>query len=115
MSPTMERVPVNGAELEVDVQGLGEPIVFIHGAGIADSFLPVAIDPAVRDHYRTIRYRRRGHGGSSPVDGPFSVSDHASDCRALLGARSSSRQWDRSSTGTEMEIAWARCTRSSPL
>jgi pimeloyl-ACP methyl ester carboxylesterase len=86
MSPTMERVSVNGAELEVDVQGSGEPIVFIHGAGIADSFLPVVIDPAVRDHYRTIRYRRRGHGGSSPVDGPFSVSDHAIDCRALLEA-----------------------------
>ena len=85
MSPTMERVSVNGAELEVDVQGSGEPIVFIHGSGIADSFLPVVIDPAVRDHYRTIRYRRRGYGGSSPVDGPFSVSDHAIDCRALLG------------------------------
>jgi pimeloyl-ACP methyl ester carboxylesterase len=86
MSPTMERVSVNGAELEVAVQGSGETIVFIHGAGFADSYLPLAIDPAVRDHYRTVRYRRRGFGGSSPVDGPMPVAAHASDCRALLAA-----------------------------
>ena len=86
MGPAMERVAVAGAELEVNVSGSGEPIVFIHGAGIADSFLPLTIDPAVRDRYRTIRYRRRGHGGSSPADTPFSIVDDAADCRALLGA-----------------------------
>lgn len=86
MASTMERVAVAGAELEVHVEGSGEPIVFIHGAGFADSFLPLALDPAVRDHYRTIRYRRRGHGGSSPADAPSSIVDDAGDCRALLGA-----------------------------
>jgi pimeloyl-ACP methyl ester carboxylesterase len=86
MGSTMERVPVDGAALEVAVEGSGEPIVFIHGACFADSYLALASDPGVSDHYRTIRYRRRGFTGSSPVDGPFSVSDHASDCRALLGA-----------------------------
>jgi pimeloyl-ACP methyl ester carboxylesterase len=86
MTPTMERVSVNGAELEVAVQGSGETIVFIHGAGFADSYLPLAIDPAVRDHYRTVRYRRRGFGGSSPVDGAMPVAAHASDCGALLAA-----------------------------
>jgi 3-oxoadipate enol-lactonase len=86
MGPTMERLSVDGAELEVAVQGSGETIVLVHGAGFADSYLPLADDPAVRDHYRTIRYRRRGHGGSSPVDGPMPVSAHASDCRALLAA-----------------------------
>jgi pimeloyl-ACP methyl ester carboxylesterase len=86
MGPTMERLSVDGAELEVAVQGLGETIVFVHGAGFADSYLSLADDPAVRDHYRTIRYRRRGHGGSSPVDGPMPVWAHASDCRALLAA-----------------------------
>jgi 3-oxoadipate enol-lactonase len=85
-TPTMERVSINGAELEVAVQGAGETIVFVHGAGPADSYLSLADNPAVRDHYRTIRYRRRGFGGSSPVDGPMPVSAHASDCRALLAA-----------------------------
>jgi 3-oxoadipate enol-lactonase len=86
MTPTMERISINGAELEVAVQGWGEAIVFIHGAGFADSYLPLADDPAVRDHYRTIRYRRRGFGGSGRVDGRMPVSAHASDCQALLDA-----------------------------
>src|SRR6185312_9212272 len=86
MTPTMERVSINGAELEVAIQGAGEAIVFIHGAGFADSYLSLADDPAVRDHYRTIRYRRRGFGGSGRVDGRMPVSAHASDCQALLDA-----------------------------
>ncbi|MCE0765391.1 alpha/beta hydrolase [Pseudonocardia kujensis] len=84
MSQAMDRVSVNGVELEVAVEGSGETVVFVHGAGIADSYLPVAIDPAVRGHYRTVRYRRRGYGGSSPVQGAVAVSEHVSDCRALL-------------------------------
>jgi pimeloyl-ACP methyl ester carboxylesterase len=85
LNPAMDRVSVNGAELEVAVEGSGETIVFIHGAGMADSYLPVTVDPAVRGHYRTVRYRRRGYGESSPVQGTVTVADHASDCRALLG------------------------------
>lgn len=85
MSPTMDRIPVDGAELEVAVHGAGETVVFIHGAGIADSYRSLADDPAVRGHYRTIRYRRRGFGASSPVgDEPMPLPAHASDCRALL-------------------------------
>ncbi len=86
MGATMDRVAVNGVELEFACAGSGEAVVFIHGAGFADSFLPLAIEPALRDHYRVIRYRRRGHAGSTPIDGPVSVAEHANDCRALLGA-----------------------------
>ena len=82
----MERIAVGDAELEFDDQGSGEPVIFIHGAGPADSFLPVAHEPAVRDAYRVIRYHRRGSAGSSPVQGPVPVTDQAADCRALLGA-----------------------------
>ncbi|MGH4027066.1 MAG: alpha/beta fold hydrolase [Pseudonocardiaceae bacterium] len=86
MGATMERVSVNGVELEFDSAGSGEAVVFIHGGGVADSYLPLAAEPAVRDHYRVIRYRRRGHAGSTPVEGMVSVAEHAHDCRALLGA-----------------------------
>jgi pimeloyl-ACP methyl ester carboxylesterase len=84
MIPTMDRVSINGAELEVAVHGEGEAIVFVHGAGFADSYAALADNPAVRDHYQTIRYRRRGFGGSSPVNGPMTVSAHATDCSSLL-------------------------------
>jgi pimeloyl-ACP methyl ester carboxylesterase len=86
MSATMERIAVGDAELEVDDQGSGEPVILIHGSGPADSFLPVAIEPAVRDHYRVVRYHRRGSAGSSPVHGPIAIARQAADCRALLGA-----------------------------
>jgi pimeloyl-ACP methyl ester carboxylesterase len=86
MGATMERIAVGDAELEFDDQGSGEPVIFIHGAGPADAFLPVAIEPAVKDEYRVIRYHRRGSAGSSPVQGPVSMTRQAADCRALLGA-----------------------------
>ncbi|HEX6404690.1 MAG TPA: alpha/beta hydrolase [Pseudonocardiaceae bacterium] len=86
MDATMERVSVNGVELEFDSAGSGEAVVFIHGAGVADTGLPLAAEPALRDHYRVIRYRRRGYAGSTPIQGPVSIAEHAQDCRALLGA-----------------------------
>jgi pimeloyl-ACP methyl ester carboxylesterase len=86
MGATMERVSANGVELEFDSAGSGEAVVFIHGMGLADSYLPLAVEPALRDHYRMIRYRRRGYAGITPVDGPVSIAEHAHHCRALLGA-----------------------------
>jgi pimeloyl-ACP methyl ester carboxylesterase len=86
MSAPMERVSVNGVELEFDSAGSGEAVVFIHGGCVADSFLPLAVEPALRDRYHVIRYRRRGHGGSTPIHGPISIAEQAHDCLALLGA-----------------------------
>ena len=37
----MERVQLNGADIEYDVRGSGEPVVFIHGAILSDGFVPV--------------------------------------------------------------------------
>ena len=82
----MERVSVNGVELEFSCAGSGEAVVFIHGGGIADTGLPLVVEPALRDHYRMIRYRRRGYGGCTRIQGPVSIAEHAQDCRALLKA-----------------------------
>ncbi|MGH3925383.1 MAG: hypothetical protein ACRDTT_21420, partial [Pseudonocardiaceae bacterium] len=40
--PIMQRVPVDGAELAVVVQGVGEVVVLIHGGMIADELAPLA-------------------------------------------------------------------------
>jgi hypothetical protein len=32
---------LNGADIEHDVRGSGEPVVFIHGAILSDGFVPV--------------------------------------------------------------------------
>jgi len=86
MKATMKRISVKGVELEFESTGAGEAVVFIHGMAVADSFFPLALEPALRDHYRVIQYRRRGYAGSTPIDGPVSVAEHTRDCRALLEA-----------------------------
>lgn len=60
---------VDGAEIEYVVAGPsdGEPILFIHGAGVADVFRPLAEAPTLVE-YRTIRMHRRGYAGSAPFE-----------------------------------------------
>jgi pimeloyl-ACP methyl ester carboxylesterase len=82
----VERVSVNGVELDCHASGAGEAVVFIHGAGFADAFLPLTSEPTMRDHYRAIRYSRRGHAGSTHMTHPVAIADHAADCRGLLAA-----------------------------
>jgi pimeloyl-ACP methyl ester carboxylesterase len=71
------------AGLEYDTRGDGEPVLFIHGAIIADSFAPVMGEPTLAG-YRLIRYRRRGYGRSEPPSDPPTIQEHARDARALL-------------------------------
>jgi Predicted hydrolases or acyltransferases (alpha/beta hydrolase superfamily) len=80
------RVPVEGGEVEVAVRGSGEPVVLIHGGGVADEIASMAVEPTLRDHYQVISYHRRGYAGSSPLDGPASVESEAAACRAVLAA-----------------------------
>jgi pimeloyl-ACP methyl ester carboxylesterase len=82
----MEPVSVNGVDLDCHTSGAGEAVVFIHGAGFADAFLPLTSEPSMRDHYRAIRYSRRGHAGSTHMTHPVAIADHAADCRGLLAA-----------------------------
>jgi pimeloyl-ACP methyl ester carboxylesterase len=82
----MRRVAVDGAALGVEVEGSGEPVLLIQTGLVADEFLPLAAAPALRDHYRVIRYHRRGYGQSSPVQGAGSIRRDAADGRALLAA-----------------------------
>ena len=70
--------------LEYEAKGDGEPVLLIHGALIADALLPLTREAALADRYRLIRYRRRGHGGSDPVPGSFSIEQQAQDALALM-------------------------------
>ena len=79
----MEIAPVNGVELEYDVTGSGEPVLFISSV-LADGFLPLLAEPALADRYQLIRYHRRGWAGSTPTPPPVTVADHAADAAALL-------------------------------
>jgi 3-oxoadipate enol-lactonase len=71
---------VNGAGLYFDIAGRGDPVVLVHG-GLMDSRIWDTHLDAFAARYRVIRYDLRGHGRSSPPNGPFS---HARDLEALL-------------------------------
>lgn len=79
----MERTKVNGVELEYEVVGSGEPVLFISPV-LADGFLPLMSEPALADRYQLIRYHKRGWVGSTPTPPPVSVATHAADAAALL-------------------------------
>ena len=80
----MDRASLDGADLEYEVSGTREPVVFIHGAFIADTFRPLLAEPSLARHYRLILYHRRGYADSTRASGPVSVALQAADCRALL-------------------------------
>jgi len=79
----MERANVDGIKLEYEVQGSGDPVVFIHGALMGDTYRPLMAESALKNH-RFIGYHRRGYDGSSRPAGPFPISGHAADCLGLL-------------------------------
>src|SRR5688572_16729757 len=81
----LQRMAVNGGELEYEVHGTGEPVLLIHGTGVAATFYPTMTEPSLAG-YRLIRYHRRGFAGSSRAPAPFSIRDQAADAVALLKA-----------------------------
>jgi pimeloyl-ACP methyl ester carboxylesterase len=81
----MEKAKINGAELEYEVAGSGEPVILIGSGPIADSFLPFFSEKALVERYRLIRYRQRGQAGSTHSSAPVSFAEHASDAAELLG------------------------------
>ena len=80
----MQRARVDGAELEFEVTGDGEPVLLIHGALIAEAYAPLCAEPALNGHYCLVRYHRRGYAGSSRASAPFSLAEQAADGRSLL-------------------------------
>jgi pimeloyl-ACP methyl ester carboxylesterase len=74
---------VNGAELEYEVVGSGEP-VFLIDMLLADCFLPLLSEPALAGRHQLIRYHKRGWVGSTHTPPPVSIADQAADAAALL-------------------------------
>lgn len=80
----MQHAKVNGVDLEYDVRGSGEPVIFLHGGLLADENTPLMSQPALTDHYRLINYHRRGFAGSEHPPGKATIEDQAADCYALM-------------------------------
>lgn len=81
----MARHRLDGIELDYQVTDAGEPVLFIPASLMPEGFVPLVREPSLADHYRLIRYHRRGMGGSTASEAPVSVADQAGDAAALLG------------------------------
>ena len=79
----MHRAKLKGVELEYEVKGSGEPVLFISPV-LADGFVPLSSERALADRYRLILYHKRGWGGSTHTPAPVSVAEHVVDAAALL-------------------------------
>jgi pimeloyl-ACP methyl ester carboxylesterase len=80
----MERVQLNGADIEYRVRGSGAPAVFIHGAILSDGFVPVIEQTGIAENFQIVHYRRRGYAGSSRALAGMTMQGWAGDCIALL-------------------------------
>jgi pimeloyl-ACP methyl ester carboxylesterase len=74
---------LNGATFHFETRGNGRAVLLIHGAVLADGSRPL-FEALSGLSCRVVHYHRRAHGLSSAGDLPLSISQHASDARALL-------------------------------
>jgi pimeloyl-ACP methyl ester carboxylesterase len=79
----MNRAHVNDVELAYEVRGVGEPVLLIHGAHIANAMTPLLDEPAL-EGFQLIHYHRRGYADSSRPAGQSSIETHADDAASLL-------------------------------
>jgi pimeloyl-ACP methyl ester carboxylesterase len=79
----MPVIPSGDAEIFYQVIGQGPTVVLLHAFPVNHQFwLPVA--HRLASHYRMILPDLRGHGRSSPGEGPASMEKHAADLARLL-------------------------------
>lgn len=81
----MQRISVNGIQLNVFDQGSGRPILFVHGFPLNHAMWQWQFD-ALPDSYRVIAPDLRGFGQSDTTAGIVTMEQFADDLAALLDA-----------------------------
>ncbi|NOX60501.1 MAG: alpha/beta fold hydrolase [Chloroflexi bacterium] len=79
----MPFVQVNDVKLYYEVEGQGDPVLFLHGLGSSGEAWFFQREPFAAK-YRVILLDTRGHGRSDKPPGPYSVPMFADDVAAFL-------------------------------
>lgn len=79
----MQTATLDDIDLEYEITGSGEPVVFISPV-LADGFMPLVQHAALADAYQLVHYHRRGWVGSTHTPGPIDIDRHVDDATALL-------------------------------
>ncbi len=77
------RTKVRDIYMEYEDHGSGMPLLFIHGYPLNRSLWDLQVNE-LADAARVLAPDLRGHGGSDPAPGPYSMDLHAQDCRDFL-------------------------------
>ncbi len=81
----MENLEIDGARIEYEVHGNGEPVLLIPVSVVADGLgLPLFGQSELTSRYQLIHYHRRGYMGSTVGSGPLTAGQQAADAAALL-------------------------------
>ncbi|MFB7232777.1 alpha/beta fold hydrolase [Streptomyces fimicarius] len=81
--PELQRIPVNGVELNVAIAGTGPAVLLLHGFPHTWE-LWTDIMAGLSDRYRVIAPDLRGFGASSPATSGYDAAGLAEDAAALL-------------------------------
>lgn len=79
----MRTAAIDGVRIAYRVMGDGEPVVLIHGAGLADFFVPLE-NSGLRRYAQIISYHRIGYGHSGSATSAVEIRDQGRHCRDLL-------------------------------
>jgi 3-oxoadipate enol-lactonase len=77
------RITSNNLEIDYSDNGSGIPLLLIHGYPLSRALWEPQI-AGLADVARVLAPDLRGHGGTDPGPGPYSMPVLADDCRALL-------------------------------
>ena len=80
----MDRAAFDGIELEYEMRGAGEHVVFVHHGAGADWFSPLFDEPALAGRFRLLRYHRAGYVGSSRLTASLTFEEEAARFRGLM-------------------------------
>ncbi len=81
----MEHLQVDGAVIEYEVHGDGEPVLLVPLSIVGDGLgRPLLAEPEIASRYRLIHYHRRGYMGSTLGSEPLTAARQAGDAAALL-------------------------------
>jgi len=79
----MPKIQVNGINLYYEVEGEGQPLLFIHGLGSSTRDWEMQVKEFSKS-YQVITCDLRGHGQSDKPAGPYSLPMFAADTAGLL-------------------------------
>jgi len=81
----MPKLRIKDIDLNYEISGQGQPVLFIHGLGSSLRDWEMQV-PFFSERYQAVTFDVRGHGKSDKPPGPYSIAQFAADTAGLIRA-----------------------------